>query len=129
MRQKPSLFALMCVLAACLAPPAQAAGTLGPVGTAIKTAGPQLGKPTQADLTRRLGRAKVAYRRGQWCGSVRELGGLVKATGKLKGKRRAPGAAVGAAATTAQQKIFKAHARSTGYCGLKAPKVRVSAKV
>ena len=129
MRQKPLFIALVCALVACLAPPAQAAGPLAPVGAAIKTAGPQLGKPTKADLTRRLGRAKAAYGRHQWCASVRELGGLVKATGRLKGARRAAGRPVGDAATLAQQTIFEAHATTTGYCGLKAPQAKVSASV
>lgn len=123
------MLALACAAVGWLPATADAASPLKPVSSAITTAAPALGKPTTKQLRLHYTRAKTAFGRHQWCASVKELGVIVKSTGRLKAERGAAGRPVGDAATAAQQTVFKAHAKSTRYCGLKAPKAQVSGGV
>ncbi|MBJ7330210.1 MAG: S8 family serine peptidase [Solirubrobacteraceae bacterium] len=121
---------LAVALGATAAPANAASSPFAPVSRSITQSKKALGPKATKDLSRRVSAARTAQSKRRYCTAIKELGGVVTATKRLKGSsRKAAGATVASQARTVQRKLFLQNTRRGSSCGLAKPKVKVSAKV
>ncbi len=123
------LAALVAVAALTVSAPAQAASPFAGLQRTVTENRAALGKANTAVLRRHIRIARSAYDHRHWCRAVRELDVTARKAGRMKGTRRKAATTVVVRSRTLQRSVFRAHAATSGYCGIPKPKVRVSQSI